>query len=658
MLTLDIDTGGTMTDALVMDGTVCHSIKVDTTPHDYTLSLIACLREASAIYGDPDVDTFLQRVSLIRWSSTITTNVLAERQGSNVGLLVSAGHEADLYGEGRSMMVGDIIDPDNIIGFSEPLNAHDVLRAVKTLLESGARRICVSLKGAFPDAEAELRIKEWIEGQYPDHIIGAVPVLLGSDMAQTEHDQTRTHYSVMNAYTHSHLAASLFKAEDLLRDDHRWLGTLLIGHTNGGVARIGKTKAVDTIESGPVFGTFGGAYMAREYGLENVACLDVGGTTAKASVVRRGAPVFQRGGRLMGVPINTSFAMLRSAAIGGGSVVHAAGSKLVLGPDSMGALPGPACYGLGGSEATLTDALLLLGYLDPAGFLGGRRQLSADLARQAIERRVSDPLGVEPEAAAVMIRDEAVSVIAALLRSTLAEAGLAAAQSTLFAYGGNGPMFGALVAERLGFERVFLFDLGPVFSAFGSAQSEVVHVYEHGIGASWASARHGLLAGTAATLYQQAERDLEGEGFDPAGARYRYELEVGLGADGPSTVAFEHSGPPDAAWLEAAQHVLAEKLDDPDGGGAIILLRLSTRFSTGSHALPERNRPDRSSEDGSHAAHPGDKQAMRRYAWEKLDRDDRVRGPAVVNGATLTCPIPDGWTMTVDKFRNAQLQRV
>ena len=246
MLTIDIDTGGTMTDALVTDGATRHSIKVDTTPHDFTVSFRQCLVEAGRIYGSEDLDAFLQRVSLIRWSSTITTNVLAERRGARVGLLVSRGHEEDLYGSGRSAIVGELVAPDAVIGLSERPEARDILLGVKSLLESGVRRICVALAGSFPDNRGEIAIKQVIEAQYPDHIIGSVPVLLGSEMAQIGHDQTRAHYSAMNAYTHSHLATSLFKAEDQLRDEHGWRGALLIGQTSGGVARIGKTKAVET----------------------------------------------------------------------------------------------------------------------------------------------------------------------------------------------------------------------------------------------------------------------------------------------------------------------------------------------------------------------------------------------------------------------------
>jgi N-methylhydantoinase A/oxoprolinase/acetone carboxylase beta subunit len=258
MFTVDIDTGGTMTDALVSDGKALQSFKVDTTPHDYTVSFRECLSEAARHYGFPTVSKFLDEVKLIRWSSTITSNVLGERRGAKVGLLVSKGHEQGLYGEGTSPVVDELVAEENVIGLPPQLTAQDVLSAVKRLLEDGVRRICVSIQGTFPDSQAETEIKRIIERQYPDHYLGAVPVVLGSEMAQTPHDTTRTHYSLINSYVHSQLAASLFNAEDILKYEERWDGPLLIGHTNGGVARIGKTKAVDTIESGPIFGTFGG----------------------------------------------------------------------------------------------------------------------------------------------------------------------------------------------------------------------------------------------------------------------------------------------------------------------------------------------------------------------------------------------------------------
>ncbi len=531
-----------------------------------------------------------------------------------------------------------------------------MLAGVKQLLEAGVRRICVCLADSFPDNAGEQAIKAAIESQYPDHIIGAVPVLLGSEMAPLRHDQTRVHYSVMNAYTHSQLASSLFKAEDLLRDDHGWNGALLIGHTSGGVARIGKTKAVDTIESGPVFGTFGGAYMAGLYGFDDVVCFDVGGTTTKSSIVRDGAPVFQRGGELMEVPVQTAFAMLRSAVVGGGSIARVKGGSVALGPESMGAAPGPACYGLGGDQATLTDALLVLGYLDPANFLGGRRALRTDLAAAAIENNVAKPLGVSVDVAALSIRDEAVSIMAELVGATLHEARLQSRDTPLFAFGGNGPMFAAFVADKLGMPCAFAFNLGPVFSAFGSAISDVVHGYERGFSLDWNAAAQAALTPAVTAMRTQAERDLRGEGFDPAQARFTWEVDIGATEDAVSTVRAES----DAAAPEAVLAALAKAIQSAgQDGRQVLALRLSTRFGVGSHGVNKRgNRVERAPATQRDARFTAaSRQPIPVFRWEAMNVGDRVDGPAVVNGGTLTCPVPAGWRLIVDDYGNARLQR-
>ncbi|MGH9037991.1 MAG: hydantoinase/oxoprolinase family protein, partial [Acidimicrobiia bacterium] len=493
MYTVDIDTGGTMTDGLVAGGSELTAIKVDTTPHDYTVSFRQVLVEAARAFGHgDDVAGFLDEVSFIRWSSTITSNALGEGKGAKVGLLVREGHQDDLYGEGRSPVLGSLVAEHNVIGLPAGAGTAEVLGAVKKLFEDGVRRICVSLDGAFPDNSEERSVRDMVEGQYPDHYLGAVPVLLGSEMAQVHDDATRTHASLINAFTHTRLATSLFQAEDMLQYDDGWDRPLLVGHINGGVARVGKTKALDTIESGPVFGTHASAYQARRYGLADVVCLDVGGTTAKASMVVDGEPLFTRDGDIFGIPVRAPLPLLRSAVLGGGSVAWAdeGGGTIRLGPESMGAAPGPACYGLGGTEATLTDAFLLLGYLDPQRFLGGRRTLDAARSEEALTRAVASSLGVDVDEAARRVADTAVGIVADLVAGTLDKAGLSATDVTLFAYGGNGALFAAPVAERLGIPTARVFGLGPVFAAFGSSVSDVVHVYERSIGG-------GVTAGAA-----------------------------------------------------------------------------------------------------------------------------------------------------------------
>lgn len=656
MFTVDIDTGGTMTDALVSDGTARYAFKVDTTPHDYTVSFLACLQEAARAMQFPNVEAFLRKVSLIRWSSTITTNVLAERRGSKVGLFVSRGQEEALYGKGRSPIIGELVADGAVLGLPANPTATDVLSGVKQLLEAGVRRICVSLADAFPNNGSENAIKEMIEDQYPDHIIGAVPVLLGSEMAQLRHDQTRAHYSVMNAYTHAQLANSLFKAEDLLRDEHGWNGALLIGHTSGGVARIGKTKAVDTIESGPVFGTFSGAHMAGLYGFKNVVCFDVGGTTTKASIVRDGAPVFQRGGELMEVPVQTSFAMLRSAAVGGGSVAKVRNGSVTLGPESMGAAPGPACYGLGGDQATLTDALLFLGYLDPANFLGGRRTLKVELARDAIEKNIAKGLGVSADVAALSIRDEAVAIMAKLIRSTLKEAGIDAKDTPLFAFGGNGPMFASFVAEQLGMPSAVTFDLGPVFSAFGSAISDVVHRYERGVDLQADAISSGTLAPVVASMRTQAERDLRGEGFDPEKATFTWAADLATSDADLSVVSFDCGDKDPLSILDALARAVKPVAK---AKSRLQAIKLSTRYVVGSHGVTKptnRVAVERPTKREARFV-AGSREEVSVYRWEALNVGDVLNGPAVVNGATMTCPLPAGWRLTVDDYGNARMQR-
>lgn len=657
MYTLDIDTGGTMTDCLVTSDDTQLSLKVDTTPHDYTISFNNCITSAAEELGFESEAIFLREVSLIRWSSTITTNVLAERRGAKVGLIVSSGAEEKLYGSARSPVVDELVAAENIISLPKSPEPEDVLAAVKELLESGVRRICLSLKDSFPDNSSETDLKRIIEDQYPDHIIGAVPVLLGSEMAQIAHDQTRAHFSLMNAYTHTHLANSLFKAEDMLRDEHAWNGALLVGHTSGGVARIGKTKAVDTIESGPIFGTYGAAYMARKYGLKNLICLDVGGTTTKASVVKDGEPVFKRGGKLMDVSVETSFALLRSAPMGGGSVARVTDGTLTLGPDSMGAAPGPACYGLGGTNATLTDALLVLGYLDAKMFLGGRRELDVEQARNAIEKNVANHLSLDVDRAAQTIRDEAVNQMAKLLGETLDEAGVEAKDCTLFAYGGNGPLFGAFVAEQMGVGSVYSFDLGPVFSAFGSAISDVVHVYERGIGKTWVQANGDILIDAADSIYRQAVRDLDGEGFNPELALYRYLFEVKAKDGSTKTIVFGSENVPGDAWLkEACNAMAASSVDDAD---AILVVTLRTEYGLDSHELSKSDRKGGNTQTTEREIRFSDGHSGPVVAanWESMGVGDQITGPAIINGQTLTCALPPGWSTTVDDYGNAQLAK-
>ncbi|GEL21293.1 hypothetical protein PSU4_02470 [Pseudonocardia sulfidoxydans NBRC 16205] len=620
MLNIDIDTGGTMTDGLVSgDGTV-FSIKVETTPHDVTLSFLEILDAARAHVGAASLRDLLDDVALIRWSSTITSNVLAQKSGPKLGLLVSAGHEDDLYTspEEAATVLGPLIARENITGISADADDDEVRTAVKGLFDKGIRRINISLQGAFEDNSRERKIVSMIDAQYPDHFLGSIPALPASEILLRPDDSTRTFVSLINAYVHPSLATTLYRAEETLKQEHAWRGNVLVGHINGGVARIGKTTAFDTIESGPLFGTHASAAEAARLGDAKVLAIDVGGTTAKSSAVENGRVVDRDEGHLFGIPVRTNLPLLRSIALGGGSVARAADGAVTLGPDSMGAAPGPACYGLGGRNATTTDAFVLLGYLAPDAFLDGRRTLDVSAARDAIARTVGDPLGISAVEAAQRIVDTAFDMTADLARETAAEMGWDPADTAVYAFGGNGPLFATGVAERIGAGTVRLFGFGNVLSAYGSAISDVVHVYESAVNSADAA------RAAAGRLADEARRDLEGEGFAPDEAVLLWEVRGTGGVRGTAVGAVDTA-------LSA--------VDDPS------LVRLTVRFSLASLEKVAVT-------TGSAGAGTGERGGIPTRDWASV-AGSTVAGPALVDGGSFTWLVGPGWSLTVDAAGDA-----
>jgi acetophenone carboxylase len=643
--TADIDIGGTLTDGLFSDGTRLWTVKVDTTPHDFTVCFFDCLRAGSELVGFPDLTSFLERVSIIRWSATIATNVLAERKGPRIGLMVGAGHEDDLYGEGTSPALGHVLDAANVAPITPADDPEQILEKVRGLLERGVRRICTSLEGSFEDDARELEIKAMIEQQFPDHYVGSVPVLLGSEIVRHPNDNTRTHVALVNAYVHTPLASALFRAEDELLARHRYRKPLYIGHVNGGVARVAKTKGVETIESGPVFGSLAAAHLARAYGLDRVLTLDVGGTTAKLGVIVDGECLNAPRTDFFGIPAELPWMLLRSAALGGGSVARVSDGKVTLGPDSMGAYPGPACYDLGGGNATITDAFLIAGRLNGDRFLGGSKTLDAERAAAALEEHVATPLGVLAPDAALAVIDTAMDIVADVARRTLDEGGYAPDGFALFCFGGNGGNFAAGVAERLGIENAYALQLGPVLSTFGSSVSDVQHIHEEWpyfpVGDADVEQRAVALMETSARAVRY---DLEGEGMAAGEARFDVELTF-LGDDGESLAVSGPVGP----------GTIADALSKAPAGSVVQRLKVrgasvAPHFDL-AHVEPE---PHAAEAAGVREAHAG---RLEVYDWASLRPGATLTGPAMLESNTHSCMVPEGWQATINGYNDAVLAR-
>jgi N-methylhydantoinase A len=664
LLTVDIDIGGTLTDGIFVDGKNIVCAKVDTTPHDLTICLFDCLTQGATQLGYTDVVLFLEKVELIRWSTTITSNILAELNGPRIGLLITRGHERDLYSkQKRSVVLDRILSERDVIGIDSSASDAEVMNAVRSLLETGVRRICVSFQGAHRTPEQEIRIKKIVDQQYPDHFLGSVPVLAGSDISKSSDDMTRTYCALINAYTHGALAATLFKAEDDLREVYHYTGIFLISHINGGVSGIAKTKAIDTIESGPILGIHGSAHLAKVYGANEVLALDVGGTTAKVSVLRNTIPFQVKPADFFGIPVEISLPYLCSIALGGGSVVKAGAKgtqpEISLGPESMGSFPGPACYGLGGEQTTLTDAFVAAGLINPDYFLGGAKPISLEAARQTIQHGVAAPLGKSVEDAARAIIDRAFDMVAETIAQTSKNLGQDLSRHTLFAYGGNGGLIACGVAEKAGLKDVRFFALGPVFSAFGSSVSDISHVYERSLQlTSLSAAEMRCLADALADVKAEGERDLLGENIKPEGIEYLVELEIS-GSKQPSLAV---PCPPDAFQDSTILKALLEKaLGGNKEGFVVDLLRVQIKKAMPKPSLVEK---PLQGADSSHAlkgkrqgAWGSKKGQALVYTWEALQSGNSVEGCAILEGTSSTFFVPENWTLAMDRFGNAQLTR-
>jgi N-methylhydantoinase A/oxoprolinase/acetone carboxylase beta subunit len=492
-------------------------------------------------------------------------------------------------------------------------------------------------------------------------------VLAGSDISKSADDWTRTCCAAINAYTHGALAATLFKAEDELRETSKYAGTFLVSHINGGFAGIAKTKAIDTIESGPVLGILGSAHLAKLYGLNDVIAMDIGGTTAKISVLSGGEPIYRKPSDLFGIPLELALPYLRSIALGGGSVVKplddAKGAEVQLGPESMGSFPGPACYGLGGDQATLTDAFITAGLINPDYFLGGTKPIDRELARNTIESLVAQPLRLSKQAACEMVIERACESVAHLIASAQAELQQDFSHHTLFAYGGNGGLFAAGVAEKAGLESALVFSLGPLFSAFGSSVSDICHVYERSIPeADISEASAGKLRQFFDEIKSECVKDLLGEGIRPDNLTYTIEFEV-AGSSGHSvTVPCPEPALRSASELKAAlAAALAGRGVPLVSDTSLEMLRVRVKKSMPKARLVGRplQGPDASharigTRQVSWGSRSGEAEV---YRWESLHPGNRVAGCAVLEGVNTTYIIPDGWTMTMDPYGNGKMTR-
>ncbi|MDH5365124.1 MAG: hydantoinase/oxoprolinase family protein, partial [Dehalococcoidia bacterium] len=538
-----IDTGGTFTDGFFTRDGESRTAKVLTTPHDLTVCLAECVREGAQQFG-VSVQDMLADTEVVRYSTTVSVNTIIQRTGAKIGLLVSQGFRDSLYSSSTkevepifSFIAKDMItevdeEIDNHGNIVKPLDIDDVTSKMQHLTDMGARAIVVSLNNSNVNPVHEKQIRAIIKDQSPSFFLGSMRVLLASDISDQPNAFYRTNAAVLNGYIHDSMVRYLYRAEDDLRVN-LYTRPLMIGHSHGGIARVAKTRAIDTYSSGPVLGVFGAELVGKIHGFTNVVAVDVGGTSLDIGIILDGVHNYCSTPIVSDLPVAVPMIVTHSVGLGGGSIVSLTSSgSIQIGPRSAGATPGPACFERGGMEPTVTDADVALGYIDPNYFLGGRVKLNRDKAISSIKRRIADPSGTSVEEAAYLIKETTDNSIQKELLQFLQAKGIEPRRLTdfaLVAYGGAGPTHYAGFVSDLKFGQVLTSPHASTFCAFGFSTTDLLHRYSKYEritlfdGVTYL-ADYERINQTVRQLIDVARRDIKGEGFSPDNAAYYLEL--------------------------------------------------------------------------------------------------------------------------------------
>ncbi|MFC1847854.1 hydantoinase/oxoprolinase family protein [Chloroflexota bacterium] len=682
--TIDIDTGGSFTDGFFTSGNGAEQVKVDTTPHDLTVCFLSCIEEGAKRF-DVSPEELLSRTAIIRYSTTIGTNCLLQRRGPKLGIMVTEGFQDTLYAPPYGDVAPEAVKLlDSIaihgmrIGIKEetgasgkilqPLDEEDVRQVVEYLLDSGAKGIVVSLHNSAVNASHEQGIKALIDSEYPRHYLGSVPALTASAITSHSNDQVRTHTAVLNAYIHRDMVRYLYRADELLRQ-RGYRRPLLVVHSNGGTARVAKTTALNTYNSGPVAGLIGCSKMADElYGVKDFVSVDVGGTSVDIGVGVGGRIVSDREPAIEGVKIGLPMVTVGTAAGGGGSIarVDYDSNGIMVGPDSAGALPGPVAYDLGGVEPTVTDADLVLGYLDPDYFLSGRKKLTRDKSIAAINNMIAGSLGLSAEVAAKNIVRTSEDDVAGQIREHVERRGLKPGDLTLFAFGGGGGTRCCGYASRLGIPRVIVFGFNAVASAFGASSMDILHTYERAThiklksdSGEYPNTDWQTFNNVVSEMVAVAERDMRGEGFSTEDLTYT--LELGLrGGEGLHWIEFP--------FFRLQQDTDAIKLNDlytalcgtESGELAIEIIALKVTCVTPHYRLPtfdDQGPHPKKAQKGMRDVYWGEGYINTRiFERDLLQCGNRIEGPAIIEAPDTTYVVHPNWSYTVDRYLNGILE--
>ncbi len=622
---INIDNGGTLTDICVATGDGIAYAKTLTTPNDLSECLFRGMAKVSEqIYGEENLPELLASTEIIRYSSTQGTNALVQRRGPKIGVITDEAALVerlnydetttslwdDLVGE-RVQVIGQLTDRDEM--------DQAFVQAINALTNLGAERLVV----AIADRDAERAYKHIMFRRFPRQLLGSVPALFSWEFTNDDNRVRRIWSALLNSYLHPTVERLLYSAEHRLRG-HKVRNPLLIYRNDGASSRVAKSVALKTYSSGPRAGLEATRALAEAYDADHLVMIDIGGTTTDVGVVEGRKIATDHHGKVAGIATSIELSDVYSAGVGGCSVIAAKDGKIQVGPDSVGAAPGPACFGFGGESATITDANLLLGVLDPDTYLNGEMRLDRERAKAAVMKGVAEPLGMSLEKALVAMEQTYAQHVADSFKEHVRADG----STTLATFGSGGPMTACAAARLAGVKNVIIPRLAAVFSAFGVSFSDVAQTFVADIGGLDAAA----LQAVRDDLEQQATRAMFQEGYALDDCELRWTLVTEQGDD---VARQDAAGDVDTSVGSGERKLLELEAVHEMPHPPVVVAEDAERVDAVTHGTRRVLAPDEGEMDAPV------------YLLDDQPAHAASEGPAVIEGPYITVWIPSGWQFQV-----------
>jgi N-methylhydantoinase A len=690
-----IDIGGTFTDCAIVDGAgKLLTTKVLSTPGDFSRGMMDALGAGAQALG-VKLDDFCRDIAFLSHGTTVGTNTIIQKKGARVGLITTKGHEDAIHimRGSRGYTGRDIrkvvhfpetskpvpIVPKRLIrGVSErvdcfgevvvALNEAQAEAAIKELVGEGVEAIAICFLWSFRNPAHELRVKELVRKIKPELF-----VTCSVDIAPKWGEYERVTATALNAYLGPVMSSYLGKInESVVKLGYRH--GLQITQCGGGtvpVERAGDAPLL-TLDSGPVSGVTASMFLGAAMGEKNVITTDMGGTSFDVSIIYGGKPAYSFISNTDQYEYFLPKVDLQAIGAGGGSLVRVQpeARTMTVGPDSAGAFPGPICYGRGGKVPTVTDAQLVLGYLDADNFAGGRMKLDKEAALREISN-VGKSIGLSTMETAAGICRIVELQMADVIRKVTVEKGFDPRDFVLFAFGGAGPAHAGVFARELGVRKIVIPQrkAASTWCAFGAAAADVLHIYEHSeIMGTPAPAKR--INDVLDRLQQRGKATMTGEGIRASRQRFEYSLDVRhKGQINEVEVLLPWERLP-AGYEPALRKLFVDKYEKLYGRGSalagaqleIVVCRLRARALTPRPKLVSKK-------SGNKAIPRGAKRTTRSIYWPDLKKyratpvfdgdnlliGNQVKGPAIVETADTTVVVHPGRTLRLDPLGNFEI---